>query len=216
MRSIRWIPLVTAFVIALGCASTEASSSSDQTTGAATTGSTGGKTQTNMEAYTNKIAVLETNQGTIKIAFFPDKSPSFVKNFIDLSKKGFYDGTRFHRVIPGFMIQGGDPNSKGKDRSIMGTGGPGYAIDDEFNDIQHERGIVSMASSGPNTAGSQFFIVVKAAHHLDGKYNVFGHVIEGMDVVDKIVALPRDPRDNPLEENPAVIKKITIEDAKKD
>lgn len=205
------IPAVVALAAALGCSGSDSSTSEPAATSPSTSNAT---TENSMEGYKNQIAVMETNLGTIKIKFFPEKSPSFVKNFIDLAKKGFYNGTRFHRVIPGFMIQGGDPLSKGKDRGMMGTGGPGYGIKDEFNDIKHERGILSMASSGPNTAGSQFFIVVKTASHLDGKYNVFGQVFEGMEVVDKIVNLPRDDRDNPLEKNPAIINKITIEDAK--
>ncbi len=144
--------------------------------------------------------VIETTMGTIEIEFFEDKAPGHVKNFKDLAEKGFYDGTIFHRVIPGFMIQGGDPNTKGDDRSTYGTGGPGYSIDAEFNDISHDRGILSMArSQDPNSAGSQFYIVVKDSHFLDGQYTVFGKVTQGMDVADKIVSSPRDSRDNPDE-----------------
>ena len=157
------------------------------------------------------VAILETNLGEIDIAFFPDKAPGHVKNFETLAKKGFYDGTKFHRVIPGFMIQGGDPLSKDNDRSNDGTGGPGYSIKAEFNEISHVRGIVSMArSNDPDSAGSQFFIVVKDSPFLDHKYTVFGKVIKGMDVADKIVNLPRDDRDNPLPQNPAIIKSVKI------
>ena len=144
------------------------------------------------------IAVIETVHGTIKLEFFDDKAPGHVKNFKDLAGKNFYDGTTFHRVIPGFMIQAGDPNSKTDDRSSHGSGGPGYTIDAEFNDVKHERGVLSMARSGePNSAGSQFFICVKDAFFLDGQYTAFGRVIEGMDVADKIVNEPRDSNDNP-------------------
>ncbi len=160
-----------------------------------------------------EVAVLETNLGTIVVSFFDDKAPGHVKNFKDLARKGFYDGTLFHRVIPGFMIQGGDPNSKGGgSRSTHGTGGPGYQIKAEFNETLHDAGILSMArSSDPNSAGSQFFIVVARAPHLDGQYTAFAKVVEGMDVVNKIVALKRDQRDSPLAENPAVIEKVTLE-----
>lgn len=162
-----------------------------------------------------RLAVIETNLGTIKFKFLNDKAPGHVKNFADLAKKGFYDGTRFHRVIPGFMIQGGDPLSKSGDRARMGTGGPGYQIKAEFNDTPHVRGIVSMARSGdPNSAGSQFFICVDTAAFLNNNYTAFGEVVEGMDVVDKIVNLQRDERDNPLESNPAILKKVTIEEPK--
>ncbi len=146
------------------------------------------------------IAVIETVHGTIKLEFFDDKAPGHVKNFKDLAGKNFYDGTTFHRVIPGFMIQAGDPNSKTDNRSSHGSGGPGYTIDAEFNDVKHERGVVSRARSGePNSAGSQFFICVKDAFFLDGQYTAFGRVIEGMDVADKIVNEPRDSNDNPKE-----------------
>ena len=158
--------------------------------------------------------VITTNHGTIKFKFLTEKAPETAKNFEKLASSGFYDGTRFHRVIPGFMIQGGDPNSKSGERSRMGMGGPGYSIKAEFNDQPHDRGIVSMArSSDPNSAGSQFFIVVKASNFLDGQYTTFGEVTEGMDVVDKIVNLPRDRGDNPLEENPAIVESIRIENA---
>jgi len=147
-----------------------------------------------------EVAVIETTKGTIEISFMENKAPGHVKNFKDLANKRFYDGTTFHRVIPEFMIQGGDPNSKGPDRSTHGMGGPGYSIKAEFNDVPHKRGVVSMArSSHPDSAGSQFFIVVKDAPFLDGKYTVFGKVIKGMDVVDKIVNAPRDRNDNPNE-----------------
>ena len=146
----------------------------------------------------NETAVIETVHGTIEIEFLEDKAPNHVKNFKDLARQGFYDGTAFHRVIPGFMIQGGDPNSKSEDKSRHGTGGPGYTIDAEFNDVNHKRGIVSMArAQDPNSAGSQFFIVVKDAAFLDGQYTAFGRVTQGMDVADKIVNEPRDPNDNP-------------------
>ena len=128
------------------------------------------------------------------------KAPGHVKNFKDLANKNFYDGTTFHRVIPGFMIQGGDPNSKSDNRSSHGTGGPGHSIDAEFNDTKHQRGVLSMArSQDPNSAGSQFFICVKDAFFLDGQYTAFGKVIEGMDVADKIVNEARDSNDNPEE-----------------
>ena len=144
------------------------------------------------------IAVIETLHGTIKLEFFEDIAPGHVKNFKDLAGKGYYDGTTFHRVIPGFMIQGGDPNSKSDNRSSHGTGGPGYSIDAEFNDVKHERGVLSMArSQDPNSAGSQFFICMKDSFFLDGQYTAFGKVIEGMDVADKIVDEPRDSNDNP-------------------
>jgi len=156
-----------------------------------------------------EVAVIETTHGTIKLEFFEDKAPGHVKNFKDLANKNFYDGTTFHRVIPGFMIQGGDPNSKSDNRSSHGTGGPGHTIDAEFNDTKHERGVLSMArSQDPNSAGSQFFICVKDANFLDGQYTAFGKVIEGMDVVDKIVNEPRDSNDNPEEK--MEMKTVTI------
>ena len=145
-------------------------------------------------------AVIETKLGNMELKFFPDVAPNHVKNFIDLAKKGFYDGTTFHRVIPGFMIQGGDPNSKSQDRSKHGMGGPGHSVKAEFNNKPHKRGTVSMArSQDPDSAGSQFFICVAPAPFLDGKYTAFGEVVSGMDVADKIVSQPRDSRDNPNE-----------------
>ena len=145
-----------------------------------------------------EIAVIETKFGKIEIQFFEDKASGHVKNFKDLANKGFYDGTIFHRVIPGFMIQGGDPNTKSDDRSTHGIGGPGYSIKAEFNDTPHKRGILSMArSQDPDSAGSQFFVVVKDSGFLDGQYTAFGKVLTGMAVADQIVNSPRDRRDNP-------------------
>ncbi len=146
------------------------------------------------QAPVTSIAVIETTQGTIKVEFFPQDAPGHVENFITLSTRGFYDGTLFHRIEPGFVIQGGDPNTiTSTDRTIWGSGDPGYEIDQEFNDISHDRGILSMArSSDPDSAGSQFFIVLERnekTESLDNLYTVFGRVIEGMDVVDKIAAL---------------------------
>ncbi len=163
-------------------------------------------------ADSEEIAVLDTNFGRIKLRFFSDKAPRHVENFKTLARQGFYDGTKFHRVIPGFMIQGGDPNSKLDDRSRHGTGGPGHSVPAEFNDTKHDRGILSAArSSDPNSAGSQFFLMVARSPHLDGQYTAYGEVIEGLDVMDKIVALPKDARDNPKPENPAILEKVTIE-----
>jgi len=143
-------------------------------------------------------ALIETPLGTITLKFFPDVAPGHVKNFIDLAKKGFYDGTTFHRVIPGFMIQGGDPNSKDANKSKHGQGGPGYTIKAEFNNRPHKRGTLSMARAGhPDSAGSQFFICVKDSSFLDNQYTVFGEVESGIEVVDKIVSQPRDKNDNP-------------------
>lgn len=145
-------------------------------------------------------ATIETKFGAIELKFFPDIAPNHVNNFIDLAKKGFYDGTTFHRVIPGFMIQGGDPNSKNPDKSSHGMGGPGYQLKAEFSSRHHKRGTLSMArAANPDSAGSQFFICVADAPFLDKQYTVFGEVTSGMDVVDKIVGQPRDSRDNPNE-----------------
>jgi len=147
-------------------------------------------------------AVIETKFGDIELELFPDKAPGHVKNFVDLAKKGFYDGTIFHRVIPGFMVQGGDPQTKDPKtpRQSQGTGGPGYMIKAEFNDTPHKRGVLSMArSSDPNSAGSQFFVCVGDSLFLDRQYTAFGRVLKGLEVADKIVASPRDGRDNPNE-----------------
>jgi peptidyl-prolyl cis-trans isomerase B (cyclophilin B) len=144
--------------------------------------------------------IIETKFGNMELKFFPEVAPQHVTNFMDLAKKGFYDGTTFHRVIPGFMIQGGDPNSKSPDRSKHGTGGPGYTIKAEFNEKPHKRGVLSMARAAhPDSAGSQFFICVADSFFLDKKYTVFGEVVSGMDVADKIVNQPRDKADNPHE-----------------
>ena len=163
-------------------------------------------------ALAKEIAVIETKYGKMELEFFTEKAPGHVKNFKTLARTGFYNGTLFHRVIPGFMIQGGDPNSKSSDRSTHGMGGPGYSINAEFNNIKHGRGVVSMArSQDPNSAGSQFFIVVQDANFLDGKYTAFGKVTKGMEVADKIVNSARDERDNPLE---PIRMKVTIQSKK--
>ena len=147
-------------------------------------------------------AIIETKFGEIELEFLDDKAPGHVKNFTDLAQKGFYDGTTFHRVIPGFMIQGGDPNTKdvNASRSRHGTGGPGHTIKAEFNDTPHKRGVLSMARSGdPHSAGSQFFICVADSNFLDKQYSAFGRVVRGIEVADKIVGSPRDKNDNPNE-----------------
>jgi peptidyl-prolyl cis-trans isomerase B (cyclophilin B) len=146
-------------------------------------------------------AIIETGHGEIELELLSDVAPRHVESFVELARKGFYDGTTFHRVIPGFMIQGGCPHSKDvKARGRHGTGGPGYNLDAEFNDTKHDRGVLSMArASDPNSAGSQFFICVGDSHFLDGQYTAFGRVVKGMEVADAIVAQPRDGRDNPNE-----------------
>jgi peptidyl-prolyl cis-trans isomerase B (cyclophilin B) len=146
-------------------------------------------------------AIIKTKFGDIEIEFYPDVAPKHVENFVKLAKGGFYNGTIFHRVIPGFMIQGGDPNTKDTlKKETYGQGGPGHNVKAEFNDIPHKRGIVSMArAADPDSAGSQFFIVVEDSRFLDRKYTVFGQVKKGIGVADKIVNLPRDERDNPKE-----------------
>ena len=158
----------------------------------------------------NPVATIEMEDGgIIKIELYKDTAPNTVKNFVSLINKGFYNGLIFHRVIPGFMIQGGCPQG-------IGIGGPGYTIKGEFkingfdNSIKHERGVISMARSGhPDSAGSQFFIMVADSDHLDGQYAAFGKVIEGMETADKIVAAKRNFRDKPKEDQK--IKKITVD-----
>lgn len=153
------------------------------------------------------VAVFETSKGNFTVELFDDLVPLTAANFTTLSKKGFYDGQIFHRVIDGFMIQGGDPKGNG-------TGGPGYAIKDEFvKELKHDKkGVLSMANAGPNTGGSQFFITLVPTPWLDGKHSVFGQVVEGMDVVEAIGKVKTDNRDKPVED--VVIKKITIKEQK--
>ena len=154
----------------------------------------------NMTTTTNNTATIETTQGPIKIEFYPDVAPNHVKNFQDLASKGFYDGVVFHRIVPGFVIQAGDPNTKNGNSSkdTWGTGGPGYTINQEFNSIPHERGILSMArTNDPNSAGSQFFIVLNDSKFLDNQYTVFGKVTEGLEIVDKIANSTTNPMDQP-------------------
>ena len=155
----------------------------------------------------NRIAVFDTNMGEFEIELFEDKTPITTKNFIDLAQEGFYDGVIFHRVIDGFMIQGGDPTG-------TGMGGPGYTIEDEFtSELTHEsEGILSMANTGrPHTGGSQFFITLAATPWLDGHHTVFGKVIKGMEVVREIGHVKTGPRDRPVHD--VIINKITIKDA---
>jgi len=163
----------------------------------------------NMTQSNHPVVTMETNRGTIKLELYPEIAPTSVNNFISLVNKGFYDGVIFHRVIPGFMIQGGDPQG-------IGIGGPGYSIRGEFaangfkNDLKHTRGVLSMARSmRPNSAGSQFFIMVEDAPHLDGQYAAFGKVIEGMEVADLIVSAKRNYSDKPYDEQKMI--KVTVD-----
>src|SRR5919106_270007 len=149
-------------------------------------------------------ATLQTNHGVISLELYPEDAPKTVENFLKLARDGFYDGVIFHRVIPDFMIQGGDPTG-------TGAGGPGYQFEDEFNDHKVERGALAMANAGPNTNGSQFFIVTtEAAPWLDGKHTVFGKVTNGMDVVDAISEAPRDGRDRPVDN--VVIERVELKE----
>ena len=154
-------------------------------------------------------ATFETNKGTFKLELDKDMTIT-TGNFVKLAQEGFYDGQRFHRVIDGFMIQGGDPLSKDVNKkSFWGTGDPGYKIKDEFTpNNKNDRGTISMANAGPNTGGSQFFINVVNNNFLDGKHPVFGKVIEGMEVVDKIAKVAKDGQDKPLED--VIVEKVTI------
>ena len=146
------------------------------------------------------MPTIETKYGNMEIKLFTEIAPGHAENFLKLAGEGFYDGTTFHRVIPGFMIQGGDPNSKNEDKSTHGMGGPGYTIDAEFSTTPHKRGILSMArSASPNSAGSQFFICVSDSAFLDNQYTAFGEVTSGIEVVDQIVSQSRDANDNPDE-----------------
>ena len=148
-------------------------------------------------------ATIHTNHGAIELELYDEDAPKTVENFLSLARDGFYDGVVFHRVIPDFMIQGGDPTG-------TGSGGPGYQFEDEFNDHPVARGALAMANAGPNTNGSQFFVVAaEACPWLDGKHTVFGRVTSGMDVVDRISELPRDARDKPLE--PATMERVEVQ-----
>jgi len=159
------------------------------------------------------FVVIETTLGNITVQLNDSAAPKHSANFRKLAKEGFYDSTTFHRVIPNFMIQGGDPNSKNGDRSTHGMGGPDYRIDAEIG-LTHDRGVIAAARQGDQinpqrmSNGSQFYITVVPTTFLDGQYSVFGKVVDGMDVVDKIVAVPRDPRDNPIDK--VMIKKVTV------
>jgi peptidyl-prolyl cis-trans isomerase B (cyclophilin B) len=165
--------------------------------------------QEEIKKMSETTALIETKFGNIELKFFSEVAPNHANNFIELAKKGFFDGTTFHRIIPGFMVQGGDSNSKNPDKSKHGMGGPGYTLKAEFSDKPHRRGTLSMArSSHPDSGGSQFFICVADTPFLNNKYTVFGEVFSGMDVADKIVAQQRDKNDNPLERIEMKVKVI--------
>jgi len=160
-------------------------------------------------ANSNEVAVITTSEGVMVVEFYPDVAPNHVANFKKLAQQGFYDGTAFHRVIPGFMIQGGDPNTKNDAaKDSWGMGGPGYTVNAEFNSKHHARGILSMArAQDPNSAGSQFFICHADASSLDGQYTVFGNLIKGFDVLDKIATTPTEAPDRP-------VKRINVDSIK--
>jgi cyclophilin family peptidyl-prolyl cis-trans isomerase len=158
--------------------------------------------------------IITTKFGDIEVELYSDSAPKTVENFKDLTKKGFYDGLIFHRIVPGFVIQGGDPYTRNTtNRSRWGTGGPGWNIKAEFNKNTHTRGVLSMArSQDPDSAGSQFFIVLKDSNFLDGQYTIFGKVKSGMDAVDKIATLKTDHADAPINPDQAEIIKVTVID----
>jgi peptidyl-prolyl cis-trans isomerase B (cyclophilin B) len=162
----------------------------------------------------DEVAILETNYGTMVLEFFPKDAPGHVENFKKLARQGFYDGTKFHRIVKGFMIQGGDPNTKGPNADSYGTGNPGYTIKAEFNARKHLKGTLSMArSQDPNSAGSQFFVCLAAQPGLDGKYTVFGQLVKGMDVLDAIGNVKVKPNkygENSVPVDPVILKKVTI------
>lgn len=168
-----------------------------------------------MTKNTDGGATIKTNFGDIEIEFYSKDAPKTVENFKELAKKGFYNGLVFHRIVPGFVIQEGDPNTRDiSNKNKWGTGGPGWNIKAEFNKNKHSRGALSMArSQDPNSAGSQFFIVLKDSNFLDGQYTVFGRAISGMeDVVDRIASLKTDSTDAPIETEQAKIIKVTVRD----
>lgn len=200
-------------VVAAGCGKREASPNGNTAPASSPTPTVSAVPTTSADPLhkeENPMVTIEMDNGkTITVELYPDIAPNTVNNFISLAKKGFYDGTIFHRVIPGFMIQGGDPEG-------TGMGGPGYSIPGEFsgngfkNDLKHTRGVLSMARSrDPNSAGSQFFIMVADAPHLDGQYAAFGKVTEGMETVDEIVNQPTGAQDRP--KTPMAIKKMTVD-----
>ena len=158
--------------------------------------------------------IITTKFGDIEVELYSDSAPKTVENFKDLAKKGFYDGLIFHRIVPGFVIQGGDPYTRNTtNRGRWGTGGPGWNIKAEFNKNTHTRGVLSMArSQDPDSAGSQFFIVLKDSNFLDGQYTIFGKVKSGMDAVDKIATLKTDDADAPINPEQAEIIKVTVTD----
>jgi cyclophilin family peptidyl-prolyl cis-trans isomerase len=156
--------------------------------------------------------IISPNIGAITIEFYPEDAPNTVENFKELAKRGFYDGLIFHRIVPGFVIQGGDPNTKDNtNRSKWGTGSPGWNIKAEFNKKKHSRGVLSMArSQAPDSAGSQFFIVLKDSSFLDGQYTIFGRVTHGMDIVDRIASLKTDYADAPIDIDESKMIKVIV------
>jgi peptidyl-prolyl cis-trans isomerase B (cyclophilin B) len=202
MRPIRLIALIPALALlaAIACGG----SSED---GDATSPKQSGPTYDGPMVDPEVAVIAVEGVGEMVVELLPGKAPQTVENFKKLVREGFYDGTTFHRVVPGFMIQGGDPNTRDRDPRNDGKGGPGYTIKGEFSDVQHVRGVVSMARRGsPDSGGSQFFVVVDNAPHLDNQYAAFGRVISGIEVADEVVAVPRDkfgrngPRDRPVED----------------
>jgi cyclophilin family peptidyl-prolyl cis-trans isomerase len=177
------------------------------------------ETQAPLPGPREEAVLVIRDLGEIRVELLADKAPKTVEHFKKLAASGFFDGTTFHRVIPDFMIQGGDPNTRDRDPRNDGRGGPGHNIPDEPSDVSHARGIVSIANRGrPNTGGSQFFIVVSNSPHLDGKYSAFGRVTAGLEIADKIASSPRDeygrygPPDRPLEN--VVVETVRIEPAR--
>ncbi|MFC5404455.1 peptidylprolyl isomerase [Cohnella soli] len=205
------IALIALLLVASGCGKKEENQNSKATSGNGAAATQEASAMNGVDTSgDNPIVTIEMDSGkTITIELYPKIAPNTVNNFISLVKKGFYDGTIFHRVIPNFMIQGGDPEG-------TGMGGPGYSIAGEFsqngfeNNLKHTEGVLSMARSGnPNSAGSQFFIMVAPAPHLDGAYAAFGKVTEGMDVVNEIVNSSKGANDRP--KTPPVMKKVTVD-----
>lgn len=194
-KLVLFMSMLMMLLTASGCSGSRAAQPQD--------GAGGDEKQPASVSQKNHSAIFETSKGNFRVELFEDKAPITTKNFITLVNKGFYDGLIFHRVIDGFMIQGGDPNGNG-------TGGPGYTIKDEFHrDLRHSSaGILSMANAGPNTGGSQFFITLAPTSWLDGKHAVFGKVTEGLDVVEAIGKVKTGSQDRPVEN--VVIKKISI------